>query len=51
MDQKVVQGFIAYLSTLTDSERMDVFGEIHDVFCEHCGIKMEKEGCYCWNDE
>lgn len=44
---------IALLSVLlTDNERLDLWSNIANGYCRHCGIRLKHNGvCFCQNDD
>lgn len=43
----------AFQASLTDEQRLELWKDIQDGYCQHCGRDDTdtKFGCQCWNDE
>ena len=53
MDEKIkniVIDTVNAMKDLADEERVEVFIEINDFYCIHCGIRTHGK-CYCQHDE
>lgn len=51
--KQVTKELIELMENLSPDERLEVFSDIEDIYCQHCGWEQPKGSrpCQCWNDE
>lgn len=49
--QHAVNWLRQMMGTLNSDERKEVWDQIQEGYCAHCGMEDPHHRCQCWNDE